>query len=140
VIYGFTYISFKLPGCTYFTCNEAWRGFISLSPDVLMDTFQPILLGVIGVIYYLPSRPTWPASMGYPGESLMWGFFHIVMALFGNLGYIYWVGIAISTFNLLVGSLIIVARLMKGRAVGGRPKDLDEIPNNGVVAGQPVTV
>ncbi len=140
VIYGFTYISFKLPGCTYFTCNSSWRSFISLSPDVFMDTFQPIILGLLGVVYYFPSRPAWPASMGHPGESLLWGFFHIIMALFGNLGYIYWVGIAICAFNLLIGSLIVVVRLMKGRAVGGRPKDLDEIPNTGVTTGQPVNV
>lgn len=140
VIYAFTYISFKMPGCTYFTCNSMWRTLISFSPDVFMDTFQPMILGGIGILYYFPSRPSWPASMSAPGMTTAWGVFHIIMALFGNLGYIYWVGIAICTFNLLVGTLIIVSRLMMGRNVGPRPKDLDEIPSTTVTAGQPVTV
>ena len=140
LIYGFTYISFKYPGCTFFNCNTPWRAFISFSPDVFMDTFQPIVLGSIGVVYYFPSRPTWPNAMSTPGSSLMWGLFHIVMALFGNVGYIYWVGIAICTYNLLVGTVIVVSNMVSSRRVGGRPKDLDEIPNAGVAAGQPVVV
>ncbi len=62
------------------------------------------------------------------------------MALFGNLGYIYWVGIAICTYNLLVGSIIVVSKMVRGRGVGGRPKDVDEMTNHGVTADQPVVV
>jgi hypothetical protein len=140
LIYGFTFVTFNYPGCTFFNCNTGWRGFISFSPDVFMDTFQPIIIGSIGVMYYFPSRPTWPVAMSTPGSSFLWGYFHIVMALFGNLGYIYWVGIAICTYNLLVGSIIVVSKMVRGRGVGGRPKDVDEMTNHGVTADQPVVV
>jgi hypothetical protein len=131
VIYGFTYIQFAPYNCTFGFCNSQWRGLISLAPETFMDTFQPIILGVVGVVYQLPSRPLKPVFMGPPSSSVGGGLFHIAMALFGNLGYMYWVGIAICTYNLLIGVVIMFVNMMQngGSVASTRPKDMDEIPN-----------
>jgi len=130
VIYGFTTIVMAPQYCSFERCNEQWRAWISFAPETFVDTFQPIILGVIGVVYHLPSRPLKPAFMGPPSSSVGGGFFHIVMALFGNLGYMYWVGITVCTYNLLIGSIIVILSIIQneGGISSTRPKDLDEIP------------
>ena len=126
IIYGFTAISFAPKGCDFFYCNSQWRMLITFAPEQFMDTFQPIILGGIGVLYALPSgyRPEYPASLSPPSSSALGGLFHILMALFANLGYMYWVGIAFAGINILIGVTFIVINLMNG---GSRPKDVDEV-------------
>jgi hypothetical protein len=46
------------------------------------------------------------------------------MALFANLGYMFWVGITVASINLLVGLVLVVVNLRNG---GQRPKDVDEL-------------
>jgi hypothetical protein len=43
----------------------------------------------------------------------------------------YWVGIAICTYNLLIGVVIMFVNMMQngGSVASTRPKDMDEIPN-----------
>jgi hypothetical protein len=141
IIYGFTVIQFAPNGCNFYNCNTAWRTLISFAPERFIDTFQPMLLGGIGVLYALPSgfRPEYPASLSPPSSSAMGGLFHILMALFGNLGYMFWVGIAIAAFNLLVGLAFIILNLKNGAR---RPKDIDEVTssNGNAVPTNPVGV
>jgi hypothetical protein len=126
VVYGFTQISFAANDCNFYSCNSNWRLLISLAPDVLVDTFQPIIMGVFGMLYALPVgfRPEYPRAMSPPSSSVWGGVFHIVMALFANLGYMFWVGITVASINLLVGLVLVVVNLRNG---GQRPKDVDEL-------------
>lgn len=130
IIYGFTAISFAPKGCGFYYCNEGWRTLISFAPETFLDTFQPLILGGIGVLYSLPVgyRPEYPASLSPPSSSAMGGVFHIVMALFGNLGYMFWVGITFAAINLLIGLTFIIYNLMNGNR---RPKDADEVSTGG---------
>ena len=126
VIYGFTVINFAPKGCSFFYCNTSWRDLITFAPERFIDTFQPIIMGGIGMLYALPKgmRPESPASLSPPSSSAMGGVFHILMALFTNLGYMYWVGIVIAALNLLIGLTFIIINLKNG---GMRPKDVDEV-------------
>ena len=128
IIYGFTMIPFATKKCAFYECNASWRGLISFAPETFLDTFQPIILGGIGVFYSLPVgfRPTYPACLSPPSSSALGGLFHIIMALFGNLGYMFWVGIAFASYNLILGVAFIFINLVNKR--DQRPKDLDEIP------------
>ena len=112
VIYGFTAIHFAPKGCSFFYCNDEWR---------LLITF-----GGIGILYALPVgyRPEYPSSLSPPSSSALGGLFHILMALFTNLGYMFWVGIVVASINLLIGLTFIVVNLKNG---GRRPKDIDEV-------------
>lgn len=138
IIYGFTAINFAPKGCSFFYCNDSWRMLITFAPERFIDTFQPILMGGIGILYALPMgmRPASPASLSPPSSSALGGVFHILMALFTNLGYMYWVGIVIASINLLIGLIFVIVNLKNG---GGRPKDIDEVSttpgNPPVVAG-----
>ena len=131
LIYGFTKLNFAYDNCDFFYCNTQWRTLVSFSPDVFMDTFQPIVLGLIGVIYALPSdvRPMYPRFMSPPSSSVLGGIFHIVMALFANIGYMYWFGIAVAAYNILTGLAIVIVSMMETKdRIGSRPKDIDEMP------------
>ena len=99
---------------------------ITFAPEQFIDTFQPLIMGGIGVLYALPSdfRPDYPASLSPPSSTIMGGLFHILMALFANLGYMYWVGISIAAANLLIGLTFVVLNLKNGNR---RPKDIDEV-------------
>ena len=134
VIYAFTDIVFAPNNCDFFHCNDSWRGLITFAPEAFMDTFQPIILGGIGIMYSLPAgyRPEHPACLSPPSTSVLGGVFHIIMALFGNLGYMFWVGITIATINLLIGVVFIVVNMMSGG--NRRPKDIDELPNSAVTS------
>ena len=137
LIYGFTKLNFAYDNCDFFYCNTQWRGLVSLAPDVLMDTFQPMVLGFIGVLYALPegSRPTYPVCMSPPSSSVLGGCFHILMALFGNIGYMFWFGIAVSAYNILAGIAIVIVNMMQSNGrVAARPKDLDELPTTAVAS------
>lgn len=105
VIYGLTKLPFAPKNCPFYDCNSSWRTLITLSPSVFIDAFQPILIGIVGVIYALPEgvRPIWPSFLAPPSSSIRGGLFHIVMALFCNMGYMYWVGILVASYNLLLG-------------------------------------
>jgi hypothetical protein len=131
IIYGFTVIRFAPRDCSFFYCNDQWRMLITFAPERFIDTFQPIIMGGIGVLYALPTgfRPEYPASLSPPSSSALGGVFHIVMALFTNLGYMYWVGIVIAAVNLLIGVTFVVINLRSGAT---RPKDVDEVtPSTG---------
>ena len=126
VIYGFTAIHFAPKGCSFFYCNDEWRLLITFAPERFIDTFQPIIMGGIGILYALPVgyRPEYPSSLSPPSSSALGGLFHILMALFTNLGYMFWVGIVVASINLLIGLTFIVVNLKNG---GRRPKDIDEV-------------
>lgn len=131
LIYGFVDLNYQYSNCDFFYCNTNWRSLVSLSPDVFMDTFQPFMFGLIGVLYALPegSRPIYPIFMSPPSSNVFGGFFHILMALFGNMGYMSWFGIAVAAYNILTGLAIGVLCLMsEGGRIEGRPKDVDELP------------
>lgn len=127
VIYAFTEINFRPEGCDFFYCNNSWRALITFAPERFIDTFQPIILGGVGALYALPEgvRPSYPACLAPPSSSVRGGLFHIVMALFTNLGYLSWFGITVATYNMLLGTVFIVLTLVDGRVQ--RPKDMDEI-------------
>ena len=136
IIYGFTAITFAPKGCGFYYCNAQWRQLITFAPDPFIDTFQPIIIGAIGFVFSLPAgvRPAYPASMSPPSSSIRGGLFHIVMALFGNLGYMYWFGIAVAAYNLLAGLLFIIVCIVQGPS--RRPKDADEVQANTSLPGQ----
>ena len=135
IIYGFTIINVHPKGCDFFYCNDSWRMLITFAPERFIDTFQPMIMGGIGVIYALPDgfRPSFPAFLAPPSSSVLGGIFHIVMGLFTNLGYMSWFGITVATFNLLIGVSFILILAMRGRAAP-RPKDVDELAGPKVVA------
>ena len=128
VIYGFTNIPFAYKNCNFYHCNDAWRSLITFAPETFINTFQPIIVGGIGVLYSLPAgyRPEYPASLSPPSSSSLGGLFHIIMALFANLGYMYWVGMAIAAYNILLGIAFIIINMLNRS--DSRPKDADEIP------------
>ena len=127
VIYGFTVLNFASNDCEFFYCNTSWRSLISFAPDTFFDTFQPILSGIVGMLYATPVgiRPDTPHFLAPPCSSLRGAGFHVVMALFCNLGYMSWVGIGVAVYNLLLG-LTFAGILMFNRSQT-RPKDASEI-------------
>jgi hypothetical protein len=102
--------------CDFSNCNAEWRTLITLSPDVFMDTFQPILLGAVGISIALPPLYRDGLVVRTYLPSSLWGvgLYHIIMALFANLGYLYIAGIVICALNLLFGVIfILVAPILR---------------------------
>lgn len=137
LIYGFTNLNYQYSDCDFFYCNTSWRGLVSFAPDVFMDTFQPTILGLIGVVYALAegTRPAYPKFMSPPSSNVFGGFFHILMALFGNIGYMSWFGIAVAAYNILTGLAIITVCFMSNEVrTVTRPKDANEMPATAVIS------
>lgn len=132
LVYGWVELNYAPSGCKFYYCNSNWRSLITFAPDNFMDTFQPMILGSIGVLYSLPlgMRPRSPEILSPPSSSWAGGVFHMVMALFANLGYMFWLGMAIAGYNILLGLVIVIVNLLQTRdRVASRPKDADEIPS-----------
>jgi hypothetical protein len=123
VIYRLTLIQFQPTSCNFYYCNIGWRGVFSFAPDIFFDTFQPILLGLIGLVYSLPEglRPASPASLS-PPTSVMGGIFHIIMAFFGNMGYLSVIGIVAATINMALGCAFILIRTVFKKRLINAPR------------------
>lgn len=130
LIYGWTKLNYAPSHCEFYYCNSNWRSLVSLAPDVFMDTFQPIILGLIGIMYSMPVgvRPSQPMFLSPPSSTWLGGVFHIIQAMFANLGYMFWLGMAFAAYNIIIGLIIIIYRsLENGNRNGSRPKDADEV-------------
>lgn len=91
-------------------CNKGdWRlRLFSFVPDVFVDVWTPMVMGIMGVCFHFKSSP-FKLTM-FSSNWLRFFAYHLAMCLFGSLGYSNGVGI-------IIGSIVALAALLSFIAI-----------------------
>eukprot|EP00440_Ansanella_granifera_P033842 gb/GFBE01036717.1/.p1 GENE.gb/GFBE01036717.1/~~gb/GFBE01036717.1/.p1 ORF type:complete len:156 (+),score=15.68 gb/GFBE01036717.1/:1-468(+) len=118
---GFLYLVLKLEqmrlefsdcGFVQADCNWKWRGLFTLRPNVLLDVWTPIILGILGSSIHVHSmRFCFFFEWILPTNYVQYAVFMLVTALFASFGYCGQLGVIVGAFSLCTVVLCILARL-----------------------------
>lgn len=100
---------------------DTWGSVFSLEPNILMDNFAPVFVGLITLSVHLPGEETWNPIGRTWTRYFIW---FLLVALFANVGYAGNLGLVIGLFNVMVASTCLTVRFSNEER---RPTDLDVI-------------
>lgn len=93
-------------------CNQPWRTVFTLRPEILLDLWTPVIVGVLGAGIHVRSM-----KVGFVKTYVQYAIFMLITALFANFGYLGQCGVFLGAFNVLAAVLCILARLMSENAI-----------------------
>mmetsp|Transcript_89348 Transcript_89348/g.273622 ORF Transcript_89348/g.273622 Transcript_89348/m.273622 type:complete len:156 (-) Transcript_89348:81-548(-) len=109
---GHVHVGFRNCSFVEAECNAQWRSAFSLAPNVLLTTWAPVLLGILGLSVHVYSLRlndffTWLLPTNY----VQYSFFMLATALFGNFGYCGQFGVIVGALSVVSCAACVAARL-----------------------------
>eukprot|EP00928_Gymnodinium_smaydae_P013325 TRINITY_DN14870_c0_g3_i1.p1 TRINITY_DN14870_c0_g3~~TRINITY_DN14870_c0_g3_i1.p1 ORF type:complete len:179 (+),score=23.85 TRINITY_DN14870_c0_g3_i1:71-538(+) len=108
-------LDFHFQKCGFFEedCNDHWRGIFTLRPNVLLDVWTPVLIGILGLsVHVTRLRFCQCFAWVLPADYVQYAVFMFVTALFANVGYCGQCGIIVGAVSAFACTLCIIARLV----------------------------
>merc|ERR1712187_1026337 len=98
-------------------CNMHWRLFLSITPNVLLDIWLPLVIGIIGMGIHVESFKLAAMEVVHPVNYVQYVLFMIVTAFFANFGYYGQFGIIVALFSLFCAVACACARFSGAQEV-----------------------